>query len=46
MLWVADEDAQLSSLLVHLIDHNVLPFFIYVKKGFGVYLLVVVLCAS
>jgi hypothetical protein len=33
MLWIADEVAQLPSLLVQLIDDNVLPFFIYVKEA-------------
>ena len=42
MLWIADEVSQLSSLLVQLIDDNVLPFIHLNKKGFGVYLLVVV----
>ncbi len=41
MLWVADEVAQLPSLLVQLIDDITPPLF-SCKKGFGVYLLVFV----
>ena len=33
MLWIADEVAHLPSLLVQLIDDNVLLFFIYVEKA-------------
>ena len=46
MLWVADEVSQLPSILMQLIDDNVLPFIHLCKKGFGVYLLVVAPRAS